>query len=593
NLTAVAVNQPDLLKVTNVALQDIQCMGGTGSMSVTATGGVVPYVYEYSINNGSTFVTFTNSTSLTANTYLVRVKDANGCTALVAQPVNVTSPPAALDFTFVKSDYNGFNISCFGGSNGFATISPTGGNGASYSGYQFALDGGAYQTQAKIEFINAGNHTLYVKDARGCVVSKTTNFTQSPIAISASVARIKNVTCFNETNGEIEIAVVGGAAPYQYQILAQPYVDSNVYTNLGVGTYLVNVKDKNNCPAQTTGNIISLNPAITIAESITDVSCFGGADGVVQVTVGGGVAPFTYQWKDQTSTTNKATQLKKGQYTVQVTDNAGCKLEASYTVNQPAAALAVSLTSLPACWAQENGTVMAQVTGGTKPYQHAINTKAFDVPASFQVGVGNHVVKVRDAKGCTTESNVVVTQKINEPKYNFLAATKQYALDTLVITDISLPKPDSIQWTFDPQAIIIKKDQWAPQIKFATEGKYWVEMKSHFAGCAYTLRKNLDLKPYDPTAKPSKAKGYRTIETVEVSPNPSNGEFDLAIKLNTKSKVTVIIFDMLGVIQFSSTWDTTTEIKTKIALPNVAAGIYMLRATSETDAKDVRLSLSK
>lgn len=592
-LTGVVVSQPDLLQITKVTTQDIECLGGTGKIDVAATGGTMPYVYEYSTNGGATFVPFTNATALVANTYSVRVKDANGCTVLAAQPSRITNPPATLDFTFVKSDYNGFNISCFGGNNGFAILSPTGGNGAGYSDYEFALDGGAFRSSAKLEFINAGNHTLSVRDARGCVVTKSTNFTQSPVAVSASVTRIKNVTCFNETNGEIEIGVTGGSAPYQYQIMARPYVDENTFTSLGVGSYVVNVKDNNNCPAQTTADIVSLNPAITVAETIAHVSCYDGNDGSIEIAVGGGVPSFSYSWKDLNATGNKISQLKKGAYSVKITDKAGCKVEASYFVKQPEAPLSINLASLPACWNQANGTVTATATGGTVPYQFAIGNGAFGAAPSFQKETGSHTVNVRDAKGCNAQATIAVGQKINEPKFNFLVATKQYALDTLVITDISVPKPDSIQWTFDPQAIVISKDLWAPQIKFNSEGTYWVETKSFFSGCGYVLRKIFDLKPYDPNAKPSKAKGYRTIESMDVSPNPSNGEFDLSIKLSAKSKLTVTIFDMLGVVQFTNAWEPTTEIKTKITLPNVASGIYMLRATAETDAKDVRLSINK
>jgi large repetitive protein len=592
-LTGIAVTQPNLLQVTKVILKDIECLGGKGSIDVSATGGTLPYVYEYSVNNGSSFTAFTNTTALAADTYLVQVKDAKGCVAQAAQPIIVTSPPAALDFTFTKSDYNGYNISCYGGTNGFAIVTPTGGNGGIYTGYQFSIDGKPYQAADKIEGIDAGDHVLSVKDARGCVASQSTMFTQSPVAITTNVVRTKDVTCFNETNGEIEMVANGGTAPYQFQIPTRPFQDGNVITQLGVGSYTITAKDKNGCRAEASTSIASLNPAIATSANIVDVSCYAGSDGSVEIIAGGGVPPFSYQWKDLAETSRKAANLKIGQYTVKVTDQAGCKVELTNEVKQPLAPLSVSLTSLAACWNQSNGTITATAKGGTAPYQFAINNNAYDASASFQKETGSHTVNVRDAKGCLTNASVSVGQRNTQPQYNFLVATKQYALDTLVLTEISVPKPDSIQWAFDPQAIIINKDPSAPQIKFSTEGKYWVEMKAYFGDCGYTQRKNLELRPYDPNAKPKKANGYRTIESMDVSPNPSNGEFDLAIKLSTKSKVTVIIFDMLGVIQFSNTWEPTLEIKTKIALQNVATGIYMLRATAETDAKDARLSINK
>jgi len=596
-LTGVTVTQPDLLQVVNVTFKDIECLGGKGTIDITATGGTLPYVYEYSIDNGSSFTVFTNTTTFSATTYLVRVKDAKGCVAQATQPVIITSPPAALDFTFTKSDYNGYNISCFGGTNGSATITATGGNGSTYTGYQFSLDNGPYQTATILKGINAIDHLLSVKDARGCVVSQNTNFTQSPVAITTNVVRTKDVTCFNETNGEIEMIAAGGTSPYQFQIPTRAFQDGNVIAQLGVGSYTITAKDKNGCVAQASASIVSLNPAISTSANIVDVSCFAGGDGSVEIIAGGGVQPFSYQWRDATQnlaeTSRKASSLKIGPYTVMVIDQAGCKVELTNTVKQPVAPLSVSLTSLAACWNQSNGTVAASASGGTSPYQFAIDNGAYNTLPSFQKEVGNHTVNVRDAKGCLSSGIISVAQRNAQPQYNFLVATKQYALDTLVLTEISVPKPDSIQWSFDPQAIVLKNDRWAPQIKFRTEGKYWVEMKAYFGNCGYIQRKNLDLKPYDPNAKPLKVNGYRTIESLAVSPNPSNGEFDLTVKLFTKSRITITIFDILGIVQFTNTWEPALEVKTKISLPQASAGIYVIRATAETDAKDARLSISK
>jgi large repetitive protein len=596
-LTGIVVNQPDLLQIDKTILKDIECFGGTGTIDILAKGGTKPYVLEYSTNNGGLFVTFDNTTALSVGSYLVRVNDAKNCTAQATQPVLVTAPASPLDFTFTKSDYNGYNISCFSGTNGFALITPTGGNGATYSGYQFSIDGKPYQTADKVEGIDAGDHLLSVKDARGCVVSKNTNFTESPVPISTSVVRTKDVTCFNETNGEIEMTADGGTAPYQFQIPTRSFQDDVVIRQLGVGSYVITAKDKNGCKAQASTSIVSLNPAITTLTNITDVSCYAGTDGSIEMIVGGGVTPFSYQWKDIANTLSESSQklsnLKIGQYTVKVTDKAGCKVEIASTIKQPEAPLSVSLTSLPACWDQGNGTVAAIAKGGTSPYQFAIDNSTYGTSPSFQKGTGSHTVNVRDAKGCLTDAKIAVEQRNLQPKYNFLAASKQYALDTLVLSDISVPKPDSIQWAFDPRANIIDKDQWSPRIKFSAEGVYWVEMKASFGSCTYALRKNLDLKPYDPNAKPSKLNGYRTISSIDASPNPSNGEFDLTIKLSTKSKVTVTIFDVLGVVHFNNTYEPSMEINTRIILPNVSAGIYVLRATAETDAKDVRLSINK
>jgi hypothetical protein len=179
------------------------------------------------------------------------------------------------------------------------------------------------------------------------------------------------------------------------------------------------------------------------------------------------------------------------------------------------------------------------------------------------------------------------------PEPDFLVATKRNALDTLVVTDISVPKPDSIAWLFDPSAKILNADQWAPQLSFDNAGTYAVSMTGYFDGCAYTVTKNLSLNPYEPAAAEEKLPDYHPIESLVVSPNPSNGAFKVAVKLNKKYNLSLVIYDVLGVKHYTKSWDNVEEIDLDIVLDKAAKGIYLIRAITDSDARDAKIIIEK
>jgi len=70
---------------------------------------------------------------------------------------------------------------------------------------------------------------------------------------------------------------------------------------------------------------------ITIGSTITDESVQGANDGSIDITVGGGLTPYTFSWSNG-STTEDISGLAPGSYTVDVTDANGCSGNAGFTV---------------------------------------------------------------------------------------------------------------------------------------------------------------------------------------------------------------------------------------------------------------------
>ena len=590
----VTITEPSKLTITSAAVQDIKCFGEKGYITMNAQGGTGTAVYQYSLG-GSSFTTFNASTPLGAGSYTVRAVDGNNCITQYGSALPITTPASALNFTFTKSDYNGVNISCFGGSNGYITLTPSGGNGGSFSGYTYAIDTNPYQSIEKLESINAGNHTLYVKDGRGCTKSQVINFTESMDKLSLSLVSKKDVACFGDQTGELQVTGSGGISPYNYNVDAGINQSLGKFTALGAGTHTIKLTDKNNCTNSADFEILSLNPVIQINASVSDVKCFNGSDGKITLSISGGVSPFTFAWAGQSSGTSELTNLTSGNYSVTVTDNAGCKMDQTIGVSQPAQALKISVATVPVCYGMTNGVITIHSTGGTAPYFYSIDDgNIYQANEVFNtVSVGSYAIRVKDMNDCFTTSSATIIQRNDKPEPDFIVATTESALDTLVITEISVPKPDSIEWIFDAHAIILDNNTWQPKIKFENEGIYSQGMKGYFGGCDYTVTRNLTIKAYDPESSKTKLPDYKAISSVDLTPNPNAGQFAVTVKLNYKHNLTMIVYDIVGGTHYRNTWDNVEEVTQTITLDNVASGVYLLRVITPQDARDIRMVINK
>jgi len=138
--------------------------------------------------------------------------------------------------------------------------------------------------------------TVDIRDSTRSLTTPTIGAYELECGLMTVDADSVDVSCNGGTNGSLTVTVTGGLAPYEYSLdnfaTSQP---GNVFTGLPAGSYLVYVKDANNCTAQLTAPITVDQPAL-LSGSVnpTDVTCFGRNDGTVTVTPVGGVPPYEY-----------------------------------------------------------------------------------------------------------------------------------------------------------------------------------------------------------------------------------------------------------------------------------------------------------
>ena len=292
-------------------ISPIKCFGGNNAViSVSATGGVLPYSYVWS--NGATTASIDK---LVVGVYSVTISDAAGCKAM--KIYNITEPTQIISTIAVD------NITCNGANNGMLTANVTGGT----PGYTYKWSNG--ETTQKIQNLSAGSYSVTITDSNACSTISTASII-SPTALNLSAVAGKT-NCYNSADATINLTVTGGTKPYTFKWSTGATTED--LANLAKGNYTVTVTDANACTKTDTYGIFS-PIQINFDLLVTNQTCLGQKDGKISVeNITGGTPPFTYKWNDLAGSTSKSiSNLLPGTYTVTVTDSKLCKEVKSATV---------------------------------------------------------------------------------------------------------------------------------------------------------------------------------------------------------------------------------------------------------------------
>jgi hypothetical protein len=178
--------------------------------------------------------------------------------------------------------------------------------------------------------------------------------------------------------GSINLTVTGGITPYTYVwtataggIVPAGQANNQNLTGLVAGTYSVAVTDANGCTANK--SVIITQPA-AVATTATQVNatCYGTSTGSINLTVTGGITPYTYVWTASAggivptgqANNQNLTGLLAGTYSVAVTDANGCTANRSVIITQPAAVATTATQVNATCYGDATGSINLTVTGG-------------------------------------------------------------------------------------------------------------------------------------------------------------------------------------------------------------------------------------
>ena len=145
-----------------------------------------------------------------------------------------------------------------------------------------------------------------------------------------------------------------------------------------------------------------------VSALVDPVSCFGDSDGVIDITVTGGVPPYSYLWSDGSSSED-LTQVMAGTYTVTVTDAINLNTTGSWELTEPTEVSFIGRTTQVTCYGFSNGSVsIIETIGGTPPYTYLWSTGA-TTPSISGLPAGVYSVTVSDANGCMVLGTSPVT----------------------------------------------------------------------------------------------------------------------------------------------------------------------------------------
>jgi gliding motility-associated-like protein len=207
------------------------------------------------------------------------------------------------------------------------------------------------------------------------------------------------------------VTVSGGTAPYTYTWLPAGG-NFSVATGLAPNSYTINVKDAMGCPGQT--QLIILNSAAaTIYFSTTNIQCFGQNTGQIIATVSGSPTyPITYSWTPTAPPTATITNLNAGNYTLVVTDNAGCNFTGTTSVTQPPVLAASISTKTIACNGGLSNATVTAIGGPTTStsYTYAWAPTVSSSSVISNINAGTYSVTVKDANGCSITQTTTITE---------------------------------------------------------------------------------------------------------------------------------------------------------------------------------------
>jgi gliding motility-associated-like protein len=402
--SSVIITEPPGMSATITAQTDVFCSGNsTGSATVSINGGTAPYGYSW---NTIPIQTAATATNLAMGTYTATITDANGCTTTTQ--ATITEPNG-----IVISIASQTNVDCYGNNTGAVSVLASGGTGI----LSYSWDTTPVQTSLNAIGLIAGTYHLTVTDANNCTKVQTVNITQ-PDDINITTDLEKDITCFNDANGEIKITITGGTLNYNYTWKKDgiPYATTEDLSNLSPGIYMVTVSDANNCGPETATFTITEPPILAVSlVSQTNILCFGEATGSIDIAVVGGtpaLSGYNFAWTGPngfTSSNKNLTAIIAGTYNVLVTDNSGCSKALSVTLTQPTAIVLAATTTPIICYGSNDASITLAINGGVTPYTIAWSNLG---GGTFQdnLSAGDYLITVTDSNNCVKTLNVNIPE---------------------------------------------------------------------------------------------------------------------------------------------------------------------------------------
>jgi len=303
------------------------------------------------------------------------------------------------------------------------------------------------------------------------------NFVQS-CSLEAEAGDIEPALCVGEGSASVE--ATGGFPPLTYYW--NTGATTQTITGLSGGNYSVTV-------TEAYGKIATVEifvPGATEPVSITDVSiepalCYGYSNGNVFLDVEGGTPGYLYDWSNGASTQDLL-NVYADNYTVTITDDNGCTLQQSFSVDEPDE-IEVDLETTTENCDQSDGTITLSISGGVGDYEISASDGTIYGNQIVDLPAGDVSVEVEDENGCIW-SDVVTIEYLAAPE---VEVTEGAELNCIQVTTTVSGYPSGgngefdFQWTTTDGHII--SNPLSSTITVDAPGSYLLAVTDIISGC--------------------------------------------------------------------------------------------------------------
>ncbi|MDH7445514.1 SprB repeat-containing protein, partial [Aquimarina sp. 2201CG14-23] len=353
-----------------------------GSININPSGGTPPYTYQWSKTEDNSFSETTeNLNNLSPGTYQVIITDSKMC-SFTSDDFTV----GVFDFVLIDPKPLTCGNNDLSDDDGSIEARVTGG----ITDYEYEL----FKKNTSDEYISQGlpvdlstevfsrtglspgDYRIEAKDNNG---AGRTIFVERKITapdIFTITATPTPVKCNGASTGGIDLSISGGTAPYSisWEGNGQTYSTEDL-SNISAGVYILTITDANGClPIEV---ISGTTYSVTVGEPATSVSInplsvvsptAGNSDGSISVQGQGGTPPYTYSWNTG-QTLAAISNLSDGSYTVTVTDDNGCNIDQTFTLNELAVTISITPGEEVLC-SNDTAGFTANPTGGDNNYTY-------------------------------------------------------------------------------------------------------------------------------------------------------------------------------------------------------------------------------
>jgi len=440
----VNVSESSPLNLISTTNMPAAC-GGEGEIIFDLVGAQGYAIYSVDGNVGAS-----DTFNLPAGIYLAAACDSLGCVASLEFEIDQLSD-ISIDVE------NKVDVSCFGGDDGFVSISSIGEEGD----ILYTLDGGMPSGSAIFDNLSSGDYIISATDSLGCSASLSITISE-PEPLNIEILSILDVACFGDNTGSVSFDVTGGNTPYELTTLdGGIIVEDSTYSilDVGEGDLVITVFDSLGCTSEKDVYVEENQPLQLSIDSVASVNCADGTMGFVSLSATGGAPLYSFE-QDGNLSNGIFENLSSDIYAIEVEDSVGCVSSIEVNIGMVGSLIVAGTESSDvSCSGGDDGSYSLYIPNHIGELNWTINGVSNPDSAFVNLSAGQYTINAVDSLECLVELEVNINQpnELNAEVVNFDVGNGTNGTITVLVDGGTEPYMYSIddKVTFQDSAVFV------------------------------------------------------------------------------------------------------------------------------------------